>query len=111
MLEVLKNSEDFFSTHSEGKAVVLYLTTQDCNVCEVIRPQVETVLESYTDIPAFYVDSSQFPEVAAQNMVFTVPTLLVLYRGRELFKQSRMIQVSQFKQAMEQLKSMMEVHG
>ncbi len=110
MLQVLRDSEEFFSKHALGEPLVIYITTPDCNVCEVIRPQIEAVLEKYPGISALYVNSLQFPEVAAQNMVFTVPTLLVFYRGRELFKQSRAIQVSQFKQAMEQLKSMMEVY-
>ena len=48
-----------------------------------------------------YVDSEALPEVAAQNRIFTVPTILVFLDGKEFLRKSRNINLHEFRQDIE----------
>ncbi|NQV14023.1 thioredoxin family protein [bacterium] len=68
---------------------LLYLSTPSCNVCKVLRPQVEAHL---TNAPLWnfqYINTEDSMEIAGQHLVFAVPTLLLFLEGREVARLSR----------------------
>jgi thioredoxin-like negative regulator of GroEL len=68
---------------------LLYFSTPDCNVCKVLRPKVEALLDGQPPWKFHYVNVAENPELAGQNMVFAVPTLLLMAEGREIARLSR----------------------
>lgn len=87
---MLNNPEDFNRILKENKAVIVYLSGESCNICKVLRPSVESLVrENFPEMVFLYVDVNKFPEIAAQQSVFTIPTVICFFEGKEFFKKSR----------------------
>ncbi len=73
-----------------NEAAAVYFAGADCGVCHVLEPQVRALLaESFPRIAFGRVATEQAGEVAAQQSVFAVPTLLIFFDGRESFRYAR----------------------
>ncbi len=85
---------------SSSDALLLYFSHDGCNVCKVLRPKLECLLnDNYPKFKFTYINTVEQPEVAAQFQVFTVPTVLVYFEGKEYFRFSRNIGLSQLEDA------------
>lgn len=73
----------------EHPLTLLYFSTPSCNVCKVLRPQVEALLAEVTPWNFQYMNTEESMEIAGQNLVFAVPTLLLMAEGREIARLSR----------------------
>lgn len=81
---------DFDKIVSESPAVLAYFSTTECNVCKVLKPKVEEMAgNDFPEIRLLYIETNHSPELAAQNRIFAVPTLVVFFDGREFFRKSR----------------------
>lgn len=90
MYSVVSTLEEFSALLESNPAVLAYFSTVECNVCKVLKPKVEEmVCTDFPEIKLLYVEINQAPEVAAQNRIFAVPTLVVYFDGREFFRKSR----------------------
>lgn len=90
MFAETKSLQEFEQTVAEKPAVLAYFSTTECNVCKVLKPKVmELVLSEFPQISLVYVETNLQPEVAAQNRIFAVPTLLVFFDGKEYIRKSR----------------------
>ena len=71
-------------------AALLYLSNESCNICKVLRPQVEKLLrDEFAKMKFIYVDVNKAPELAAQFSVFTIPTVIAYFEGKEFFRKAR----------------------
>ena len=76
----------------DHQAVILYLTSPECNVCKVLKPKVrEMAAIKFPEIKVHFIDISKNPGIAAELQVFTVPVVLVYFEGREFFRKVRNI--------------------
>lgn len=102
-IESTVTSLDGFSEMSrENSAVLVYLSTPDCNVCKVLKPKVKSMLaDDFPEIKFVYVDCEAHPDISAQCGVFTVPTLLVYFNGRETIRKSRHIGIEELRSAIQ----------
>ena len=83
-------------------AVIGYFSTPDCNVCKVLRPKVEALLEEhYPKIKFVYIDCVADPDTAAQSRVFMVPTLISWFGGSETLRKSRHFGMNELGAALE----------
>jgi len=69
---------------------ILYFSTPECGVCLSVYPQLMDLLKE-DQIEVIKIDASEFPEVAGQHLVFTAPTILVFFEGKEVLRESRFI--------------------
>lgn len=107
MFQQINSSEEFQKLKAEP-AVLAYFSTNACNVCRVLKPKVEELITStFPKIKLIYIKSDELPEVAAQNQIFTAPTLLVFFDGREYIRKSRNIGLSELEKDIGRLYSMM----
>lgn len=98
----LKNTSDFNKFIKKNKAALIYVSTPQCNVCKVLKPKlVDFINAEFPKITMGYVDSEALPEVAAQNSIFAVPTILVYLDGKEFLRKSRNINLHEFRQELE----------
>lgn len=99
--------DEFNKFLQESAAVVAYFSTQQCNVCRVLKPKIENMLiENFPQIKFVYIDTEESPEVAAQNSVFAVPAILVFFEGREFLRKSRNVGLQLFKEEIGRLYTM-----
>ena len=77
---------------TDNQTVILYLTSPDCNVCNVLKPRIrEMVDKKFPRMSIRFIDISEYPKIAAELQVFTVPVILVYFEGREFFRKVRNI--------------------
>lgn len=71
-------------------AAAIYFSGPDCSVCQALKPKVLALLQQqFPRIEIALVDCAQAAELAAQQTVFTVPTLVIYLDGREFLRKVR----------------------
>lgn len=107
MFEQVESFEAFLKLKEEEPALLVYFSTETCNVCKVLKPKVaELIQTSFPEIKLVYIQADKLPEVAAQNQVFAVPTLLVYFEGREYIRKSRNIGIGELEREIDRPYSM-----
>lgn len=86
----LDASDPFQAFLQQQPAAAVYFSGPDCSVCQVLKPKVLALLEQhFPQLALAEVDCSRASELAAQQSVFTVPTLVIYFDGRELLRKVR----------------------
>jgi len=107
MFAEIDSFETLLKLKEEEPALLAYFSTETCNVCKVLKPKVAELIESeFPKIKLVYIKSDVLPEVAAQNQVFAVPTILVFFGGREYIRKSRNIGISELEREIDRPYSM-----
>ena len=92
---------------AENEIVILYFSHDECNVCKVLKPKLASLLEEkYPKVRMMYVNINDFPEIAGQNRVFTVPTILVFISSKENMRFSRNISLFELDDRLEKYYNM-----
>ncbi|PBB05133.1 thiol reductase thioredoxin [Salimicrobium humidisoli] len=92
---------------SEEKLSLVYISQPTCSVCHSLKPQVEELLESYSEVKAIHLDATEIPEVSGEFQVFTVPVVLVYSEGRELIREARFVPVGELDYQLNKLQDAM----
>lgn len=93
----LKSETEFESFIKNNDAALVYFSTLQCSVCKVLKPKIkEFISREFAKIKMAYIDCELLKEVAAQNRIFAVPTILVFFDGKEYFRKFRNISISKF---------------
>lgn len=88
-------------------AVIAYFSHEQCNVCKVLKPKVaEMIYKNYPKIELIYANTLKNPEIAGQFGVFTVPTIIAFFGGREQFRKSRSIGLNELSEQIDRPYSM-----
>lgn len=104
----IQDNIDFEQLKQEKAALVCYFSTTECSVCHVLKPKViDLVKENFPEMDFVYIESNKFPEVAAQNNVFSAPTIVVFFEGKEYIRKSRNIGINELKPEIERIYSKM----
>lgn len=99
---------DFESLLAENDALLAYFSTEMCSVCHVLKPKVaEMVAASFPRMKMVYVESNRLPDVAAAYGVFTAPTVVVFFAGRETIRKARAFGVDELKAEIQRPYSML----
>jgi len=97
----IKNIE---SLVAEKTAVLLYFYNDNCAPCKILRPKVqELVQDEFPNIEFRLINAEQFPATSAQYGVFSSPTLLVYFEGKEYIRESKNISVSELHDKLERI--------
>ena len=80
-------------------AVCFYLSTSECNVCKVLKPKVIELIESdFPNISFYYVDLNEAKEISGQISIFSIPTILVYFEGKETIRTSRNVHLEELRE-------------
>jgi len=101
-MEAIHSIPEFDLILAESDAVLAYFSTEACSVCHVLKPKVmEMVTESFPKMKTIFIESDKLPELAAQYRVFTAPTVVVFFAGRETIRKSRAFGVDELRSEIE----------
>jgi thiol-disulfide isomerase/thioredoxin len=88
-------------------AVMLYFYNDNCAPCIVLRPKVQGMVKDYfPNLDLRLINAGQFPAASAQYGVFSSPTLLVFFEGKEYIRESKNISISELHDKIERIYSM-----
>ncbi len=83
-------------------AAAVYFSAPHCNVCKVLKPKLLAMLEEeYPEFKVFYVDIEKSPLIAGQMRIFSIPTLLIFFGGKEFYRMSRNISLEELNNTIE----------
>lgn len=90
MYQTIQNLEEYQALVVNEPALLVYYSTEECQVCKVLKPKVgEMIRQHFPKVKLAYVNLNESPELAAQNRIFVVPTLQVILDGHEYIRKSR----------------------
>ncbi|MDP3582609.1 MAG: thioredoxin family protein [Ignavibacteria bacterium] len=102
----LPDFENFSSFIQTNKASLVYFSTPDCNVCKVLKPKVmELLADDFKSFVFGYVNCDTNIVTAAQNSVFSVPTLIVYVEGKGVLRKSRNIALAELNEELSRISS------
>ena len=99
-MEGIYNIQELQNLIAEEKGLLLYFSSDSCSVCKVLKPKVAELLgEQFPLMLSRYVDTEKSPVIAGQFRVFTIPTILIFFEGKEQVRFSRNISMHQLEDA------------
>jgi thioredoxin-like negative regulator of GroEL len=102
LYETIHTLEEFQALIEKEDATLIYFSHEQCNVCKVLKPKVAHLLhERFPKMKMVYADTVKSPEIAGQNRVFAVPTIVVFITGKESFRRSRNIGIGELAELIE----------
>jgi thioredoxin 1 len=88
-------------------AVMIYFGGENCSVCKSLKPKVEELFNTkFPNITQHYIQSDDNLEFARRHNVFTIPTLLIFFDGKEYIRESRHISLHTLEPQISKLYSM-----
>jgi len=93
---------------TQKPAAAFYFSAPHCNVCKVLKPKLQLMLEErYPAFSLFYIDIEKSPLIAGQMRIFSIPTLLIFFDGKEFYRISRNISLEELSKSIERPYSLM----
>ncbi|WP_343224591.1 thioredoxin family protein [Paenibacillus sp. ACRSA] len=83
--------------------ILLYVSQEECSVCHAILPKLMKLLTNYPHIQLIQVDAKQVTEVAGRFLIFSVPTFIMFYEQKELFREDRFVQFESLENRINQI--------
>ncbi|MDA3861919.1 MAG: thioredoxin family protein [Melioribacteraceae bacterium] len=107
--EITVSSVDEFQEFVKNNGgTVTYFSTPTCNVCKVLKPKLKAMLsEHFPEMKFAYVNTVEAQEMAAQNQIFAVPTILFHLDGKEFIRKSRNVNLNVLAEELERPYKMM----
>lgn len=88
---------EFKRKTEESPILISYFSHDECNVCKVLRPQVQELVSGFEEMDFLYVNTKKSAEVSGQFMAFAVPTIIIFFEGRETKRYSRHLSLHDFR--------------
>ena len=104
----LTNINDIEQTVYDLRLCLFYVKAPDCGVCNIMLDKVGRMTENHPKLEAFYTDITEEPLVAGRFLVYSGPTVLLLLDGKEVYRASGFIDVSDLERKMVQLEEVCE---
>lgn len=101
-MEGIYNIQALQARIDSEKGMLLYFSSESCSVCKVLKPKVSELLhDKFPRMHSLYVDTEKSPVIAGQFRVFTIPTILIYFEGKEQVRYSRNISMHQLEATIE----------
>lgn len=85
----VKNYQQFINIKDD--IFIILAKTKTCNVCNAIEPIILDVLNNYPQVKYYSIFIENVLEYSGQQLVFTVPTLIIYKNKKEYARLSRFI--------------------
>ena len=87
-MKACRGTEDFITATNKEGLVVAEFGSFRCPPCRDLRRKIELWLERHPEAEGIYVPIEECPEIAAQNDVFSSPTVRLYVNGRMTVSES-----------------------
>lgn len=106
MIEI-NSKEEILDILKTSKAVMLYFGATNCGVCQVLKPKIEDeISKKFSQIKQYYINSNQNLDIASFFNIFSSPTILVFFEGKEFKRYGRNISLDIFNSELKRLYEM-----
>lgn len=79
-----------------SSAILVYFYNDACAPCVALRPKVQEMMDgNFERMDLLFINSAQFPELSANYNVYSSPTIIVFFEGKENFRVSKFVSVQE----------------
>lgn len=89
-MKTIENYQDF-TEMIQSPLTIIIAKTKTCSVCAPITKKLEEFLIPYPSIPVYQIYLEDVLEFQGQQLIFTVPTIVIFSEGKEILRESRFI--------------------
>lgn len=100
------NLDKIIKIIEDEKIVILYIKSRSCSVCTELLPKIEEVTES-EKIKFINIYIEDIREVGSKYNVFTAPTIIMFFMGKEVYREGRFLRVSELKDKIYKYKNLL----
>jgi thioredoxin-like negative regulator of GroEL len=92
------NLEEIKEIVAKNDAVMLYFWGENCAVCDALKPKIKELFETkFPNVIQLYIDAKSQTDIAAEFSVFSIPTTIVFFDGKEFAREGRALSISAFR--------------
>jgi thioredoxin 1 len=84
--------------------LIAYFSAPDCSVCKALLPKVEKTSHNSKGTKFLYISTKEHSMVTGQNMVFSVPTIIIFLGGKEVKRWVRNVTIAEIEMELERAK-------
>jgi thiol-disulfide isomerase/thioredoxin len=107
----IQSSQEFGNLKENEPALLCYFSIDFCSVCKILKPKVaELIQNEFPKIKLCYINSEKLPDLAAQNRVFTAPTILVFFNRQEAVRKVRNLGIGELRNDIQRPYSVLFFH-
>ena len=94
--------DDLKQKTKESKALLVYFFNDSCAPCLALRPKVKELLEKdFPGMDMIMVNAVENPGLPASMGVFSSPTVLLFFDGKETVRKSKFVSIPELKKAID----------
>lgn len=86
---------------------ILYFSNSSCNVCKVLKPKIKDIAENF-GFRFHYIDIDKDKTLAAQHLIFSIPTILITINGKEIKRFGRNIHLEEFSSILQRYREILK---
>lgn len=107
MNKAIQNSKQLQDIIASSKGLILYFYNDNCAPCISLRPKVQEMVEEFFPLLQLeFIDSAKYPELPAAFGVFSSPSLLVFFEGKESVRESKYVSIEALQEKIERYYAM-----
>jgi len=97
------NLEIIKKTIVNNKVCLMQISSEQCSVCVAVEPKLDELLSNYPKVQSMLCKTDDVPAIAGEYTVFTAPTVLLFFEGREVYRTSRFIDFERLTEMLEMI--------
>jgi len=91
--------EEFNKILDKEPVVMVYFSGEHCNVCKALYPKIESLINNkFPKIKLIKLLTESSSEIFGQNQIFSIPTVIVYFEGKEFIRKIRNFSISELEQ-------------
>ncbi|HZW76981.1 MAG TPA: thioredoxin family protein [Flavobacteriaceae bacterium] len=108
-MDKIDGFQGFSEMLKDRQMVVFFFSTENCSVCTTLKPKIREMIEIHFPKMEFQtINLNDQPELTSVFGVYTAPTLLVYFEGKEYIRKSQNMGIDEVKEAIERLYKLMD---
>jgi thioredoxin 1 len=83
-------------------SLLIYFYNDNCAPCKALRPKVIELMDFHFPlIRVIMINAGAHPEISGQFNIFSSPTILLLFDGKEVLRESKYVSIEELKSKVE----------
>lgn len=101
-MQSIQSRQDWQEHREQAMALAVLYGSPTCSTCQALKPRLQAFLsEQFPKIQQIYLDTQEWPEIAAEQSIFTLPVLQIYLEGKLFWQWARAFGLNEVQTALE----------
>lgn len=92
-MRVINKKDEFQKFYKEKGIRIVYLSTNTCCACGVLKPKIEDMIKKYDNVEMVEIEADKSVEIVSQLGIFMFPAFIMYIDGKEVLREAKYISV------------------